>query len=94
MLATDLADYLVRKGVPFRETHHIAGAAVRLAEERQIALSALSLADLQALHPAFEEDVMNVWDPGVSVEKRNVVGGTSLNSVQAQIDRLRRWLDE
>ena len=57
MLATDLAEYLVRKGVPFRETHHISGAAVRLAEQRGCALSALSVEDLKGLHEAFAEDV-------------------------------------
>ena len=57
MLATDLAEYLVRKGIPFRQTHHIAGAAVALAESEGIALTDLSLAALRALHPAFDEDV-------------------------------------
>jgi argininosuccinate lyase len=60
MLATDLADYLVRKGVPFRQTHHIAGEAVRVAEERGEPLDALTLEDLQALHPSFEADVAQV----------------------------------
>ena len=59
--ATDLAEYLVRKGVPFRETHHISGAAVRLAEQRACPLSALSVADLAALHPAFSDDVAALW---------------------------------
>ena len=57
MLATDLADYLVRKGVPFRETHHISGQAVQLAEERGCALTDLSTADLAKLHPLFTDDV-------------------------------------
>ncbi len=92
MLATDLADYLVRKGVPFRETHHIAGEAVRLAEERGISLSELPLADLRQLHPAFEEDVAQVWDFQASVEQRDVEGGTSRRAVQAQIQALERWL--
>jgi hypothetical protein len=57
MLATDLADYLVRRGVPFRQTHHIAGEAVRVAEEQGKPLDQLTLAELQQLHPAFEQDV-------------------------------------
>ena len=57
MLATDLSEYLVRKGVPFRETHHISGRAVQLAEERGCALTDLSLADLAGLHPLFTDDV-------------------------------------
>merc|ERR1719331_1225597 len=59
MLATDLSEYLVRKGVPFRETHHISGRAVQMAEERGCSLTALSLADLQTLHPLFTADVMD-----------------------------------
>lgn len=62
MLATDLSEYLVRKGVPFRQTHHVAGQAVQLAEERGCALTALTIADLKTLHPLFEDDVMAVWD--------------------------------
>ena len=57
MLATDLSEYLVRKGVPFRQTHHVAGRAVQMAEERGCALTDLSLADLQTLHELFEADV-------------------------------------
>jgi argininosuccinate lyase len=94
MLATDLADYLVRKGVPFRTTHHVAGAAVQLAEQRGVALSALTPAELRALHPAFEEDVAQVWDFEASVERRDVDGGTSRRAVLAQIAQLRTWLAE
>ena len=92
MLATDLAEYLVRKGVPFRETHHLAGAAVRLAEQRGVELAALTLDDLKALHPAFDEDVAQVWDFEQSVEQRDVEGGTSRRAVLAQIAQLRGWL--
>jgi argininosuccinate lyase len=60
MLATDLAEYLVRKGVPFRETHHISGAAVKMAETRGCALSDLTVADLQSIHPLFSDDVVQV----------------------------------
>jgi argininosuccinate lyase len=94
MLATDLAEYLVRKGVPFRETHHVAGAAVALAEKRGIDLSSLSVADLQGLHPAFDQDVTQVWDFEQSVEQRDSTGGASRRSVLAQISQLRGWLDQ
>jgi argininosuccinate lyase len=60
MLATDLAEYLVRKGVPFRETHHISGAAVKLAEDKRVPLSSLSVAELQGIHPLFADDVVQV----------------------------------
>jgi argininosuccinate lyase len=92
MLATDLAEYLVRKGVPFRETHHVAGAAVRLAETQGIVLADLGVADLRTLHPAFDEDVAAVWDFEQSVERRDAEGGTSRRAVLAQIAQLRIWL--
>jgi argininosuccinate lyase len=93
MLATDLAEYLVRKGVPFRETHHIAGAAVRTAEETGVPLSQLTLAQLQALHPKFSEDVSQVWSFERSAESRDTEGGTSRRSVAQQVAKLRAYLD-
>lgn len=92
MLSTDLAEYLVRKGVPFRETHHIAGAAVRMAENQAIPLSELTLDDLRTLHEAFDEDACDVWDFETSVERRDVDGGTSRRAVLAQVNQLRSWL--
>ncbi len=68
MLATDLADCLVRKGVLFRETHHISGACVRLAEEQKVSIHTLTLEQLQEIVSRFEEDVLKVWDYEVSVE--------------------------
>ena len=91
MLATDLSEYLVRKGVPFRETHHISGQAVQLAEKRGCALTDLTLADLQSLHPLFTEDVMAVWDFEAAVERRDSTGGTSKRSVLAQAKELGEW---
>ena len=92
MLATDLAEYLVRKGVPFRTSHHIAGAAIQLAEQRGVALPALTLEELGSLHPAFAADVAQVWDFEQSVERRDVAGGPSRRAVLAQITDLRAWL--
>ena len=94
MLATDLAEYLVRKGVPFRETHHVAGAAVRMAELQAVALSDLTLDDLLTLHAAFDEDVADVWSFEASVERRDVEGGVSRRAVLAQVERLAGWLKE
>jgi argininosuccinate lyase len=87
LLATDLADYLVRQGVPFRESHHLAGQAVRRAEELGVPLSALALADYRAIHPAFAEDVYQVFDFQRSVEARAVEGGTAPSAVRAQIEQ-------
>jgi len=89
MLATDLADYLVRKGVPFRETHHIAGAAVRTSEEAGVPLDALTLEQLQAIDERFEQDVSKVWDYEQSVERKSSIGGTSKARVLEQIAQLR-----
>ena len=93
MLATDIAEYLVRKGVTFRDAHHVAGAAVRMAEVQGIALPDLSLEDLQTLHKAFEEDVDAIWSFENSVERRDVTGGTSRRAVEEQIEQLRGWLN-
>jgi argininosuccinate lyase len=86
MLATDLADYLVRKGVPFREAHGIAGKAVKLAAEQGLSLDQLSLSEWQVLGP-FEADVKDVFAPLKSVERRNAVGGASPQSVKNQIEK-------
>jgi len=86
MLATDLADYLVRKGVPFRETHHISGACVRLAEEKKVSIDTLTLEELQKIDSRFGEDVLKVWNYEVSVERKSSIGGTSRSSVKKQID--------
>ncbi|KAI7891054.1 argininosuccinate lyase [Mucor mucedo] len=94
MLATDLAEYLVRKGVPFRETHHISGAAVKMAEDRNGSLSDLTVEDLKTLHPSFEEDVSKVWSFETSIENRNTPGGTAKSSVLEQISLLKTWLSK
>ena len=84
MMATDLADYLVCKGIPFREAHVLAGKAVRAAAEKDISLDQLSLNEWLDLGP-FEADVVQVFDARKSIEKRNAIGGTSLQSVKDQI---------
>ena len=90
LLATDLADWLVRRGVPFRQSHHIVGRVVRRVEELNCALSALPLAELEAISPVFTADVATVWSIEQSVEQRTVIGGTARAAVQAQIEALRR----
>ena len=88
MMATDLADYLVAKGVPFREAHSIAGKAVRAAGEGNVSLEEMSLEAYQVIGP-FEADVYQVFDPMKSIEKRNAIGGTSFQSVKKQIQRIK-----
>ncbi len=93
LLATDLADYLVRRGVPFRQSHHLVGQAVRRAETLGVSLRALPLEEYQAISPAFGPDLYAVFDPYRSVETRNAEGGTALEALQAQIARARVVLD-
>jgi argininosuccinate lyase len=90
--ATDLADYLVRKGVPFREAHHIAAQAVILSNKNNIPFNKLPLEILQSLHPAFERDVYDIFSPLASLKFRSSFGGTSPDSVQEQINLARNQL--
>jgi len=92
VLATDLADYLVRKGIPFRETHHISGRAVALAESRKCQLNELTLQDFQSLNEKFSDDVHGVFDFEASVERRSAIGGPSRKMIQRQISVLRKGL--
>jgi argininosuccinate lyase len=75
--ATELADYLVRKGVPFRDAHGVAGAAVHLATERRLSLAELPLKELQRLHPKVGADVAAVLGPEATVAAKSSPGGTS-----------------
>ncbi|KAI1484593.1 L-Aspartase-like protein [Biscogniauxia mediterranea] len=94
MLATDVADYLVLKGVPFRQTHHIAGAVVRKAEENGLSIAELPLEDLKGISPLFDADIKEVFDFERSVEKRSTKGGTSRSSVLAQIAAIETLLSQ
>ncbi|QRG38717.1 argininosuccinate lyase [Candidozyma auris] len=89
MLATDLADYLVRKGVPFRETHHISGECVRVAEELKLSgIDQLTLEQLQKIDSRFGDDVLNTFDFEASVERRTAIGGTAKSAVLKQLASL------
>ncbi|PKO23561.1 MAG: argininosuccinate lyase [Chloroflexi bacterium HGW-Chloroflexi-1] len=92
LLATDLADALVRAGVPFRQSHHLVGRAVQRAEALGCALRALPLAELQAISPHFDAEMTAVWDCERSVEQRAAIGGTARLAVRAQIAALRDLL--
>jgi argininosuccinate lyase len=84
--ATDLADWLVRQaGIPFREAHHITGAAVKLAESKGVALDQLALADLQAIDPRIDERVFAALSVDASVASRASYGGTAPDQVKAQV---------
>ncbi|QEA15104.1 argininosuccinate lyase [Novosphingobium ginsenosidimutans] len=88
--ATDLADWLVRQeNIPFREAHHITGAAVKLAESRGIALDALPLADLQAIDPRVDERVFAALSVDASVASRASYGGTAPEQVRQRVAEAR-----
>lgn len=92
MLATDMAYYLVRRGIPFREAHHICGEVVAFSERVKIPINKLTLEDLQDICPYFDESVSALWNYENSVEQYTVVGGTSKISVQEQINLLKEFL--
>jgi argininosuccinate lyase len=87
--ATDLADYLTKKGLPFRDAHEAVGLAVKRAEELGVDLPQLSLADLQAFSPLVAEDVFAVLTVEGSLAARDHIGGTAPNQVRAAIARAR-----
>ncbi|KAH6971834.1 L-Aspartase-like protein [Ilyonectria sp. MPI-CAGE-AT-0026] len=90
MLATDVADYLVRKGVPFRETHHISGRCVAKSEETGIPMNELSYETLKAIDERFEKDIADVFNYEASVESRTAKGGASKAAVLEQIEVIRK----
>jgi argininosuccinate lyase len=94
LIATDLADYLVRRGVPFRTTHQVVGRLVRKSEESGVSLSELPLDALQAEHESFEEDVADVFDWFRSADARDSDGGTSLRAVRDQLQEVTARLAE
>ena len=87
--ATDLADYLAKKGLPFRDAHEVVGLAVRRAEELGVDLPQLSLAELKAFSPLVEDDVYTVLTVEGSLAQRAHIGGTAPNAVRAAIARAR-----
>ncbi|KAB8144040.1 argininosuccinate lyase [Chloroflexia bacterium SDU3-3] len=92
MLATDVADYMVDRGVPFREAHKVVGQLVREAEQRGVGLSALPLEVYQAAHPSLGDDILSIYDPSRSVAARTVPGSTGPGSVRAQVARAKAAL--
>ncbi len=92
-LATDLAEWLVRQGVPFRTAHHAAGACVRLAESRGVELAELSEMELAAVHPELTTDVRRVLNVAGSINSRDSYGGTAPDRVAEQLQRARRAAD-
>ncbi len=92
--ATDLADYLVRKGMPFRDAHEVVGQAVRLGVDSKCDLSELSLAELQSFSAQISEDVFDILKLEGSVAARSHIGGTAPETVKAAIQRARAELSK
>jgi argininosuccinate lyase len=92
--ATDLADYLVKKGLPFRDAHEAVAQAVRFAEQRKCDLSDISIAELQQFSAHIAEDVYQVLSLEGSLASRNHIGGTAPNQVEAAIERARSALKD
>lgn len=90
MMATDLADYLVDKGVPFRDAHALVGKVVGLALERGQTLDKVPMETYKDIHPAFGPDVYAVFDPQQSVARRKTMGGTAPSAVAEQLLEARR----
>ncbi len=90
LYATDVADYLVEKGVPFREAHELVGRAVRRAEALGLGLDALPLAEWQAISPQFGEEVPAMFAPEAALERRGAEGGTARAALAEQVERARQ----
>jgi argininosuccinate lyase len=97
LLATDLADYLVKKGMPFRQAHHVVGAVVALAEKSGKSLNKLTLAELQSVDPVtgtkfFGRDALGVFNLQRAMAKRNLTGAPGTKEVARQLARWRQQL--
>ncbi len=90
--ATDLADYLVRQGVPFRDAHEVVGKAVRLGVDTERDLAEMSLEELQGFSDKIQQDVFDVLTLEGSVAARDHLGGTAPAQVRAAVQRARQWL--
>ena len=91
ILATDFADYITRKGVPFREAHGVVGRLVKLCEQRGCGLSDLKLEDLQSAHPYFAADAVGMTVQ-FALQSRDVPGGTAPNQVEAALEEAKQRL--
>ncbi len=94
LIATDLADYLVKRGVPFRHSHEIVGGLVALCNERACGLADLSLADFQSSSNAFEDDIYTILNPQASLAARQGIGAPSPENIQSELARWESLLAE
>jgi argininosuccinate lyase len=92
LLATDLADHLVRKGMPFRQAHHVVGAVVAFAEEKGKPLNEMTLKELRCVHKTFGRDAMSVFNLQRAMARRNFIGAPGTKEVAKQLARWRKQL--
>ena len=92
--ATDIADYLVRKGMPFRTAHGVSAGLVRIAIEKNCRLEELEFSEYQKASPLFEKDIFDLITPAKCVEIRKTIGGPAPSEVQKQIDKLNSFIKE
>jgi argininosuccinate lyase len=93
LLATDLAEYVVKKGTPFREAHEIVGALVARALESKTRLTQVPLSDMRSFSPLFDIDVARVFDVRRSLAERRAIGAPAPQNIAAQIVRWHKLLD-
>lgn len=94
LLATEVADYLVTKGVPFREAHHITGRIVRYAEERKKKLEELTLEEFKSFSPLIGEDVYTWLALDHALQRREIIGGTGKMAVKTYLRNFREFLEK
>ncbi|WP_028575309.1 argininosuccinate lyase [Desulfonatronovibrio hydrogenovorans] len=92
--ATEMADYLTSRGMPFRQAHHVTGEAVAFAEKKGVGLEDLALEDLKSFSDLVDKDIYDVLDYGQAVKRRNTPGGTGPESVSVQMAGISSWLNE
>jgi len=94
LLATDAADYLAKKGLPFREAHEVVGSLVRLAIKKGCGLEDLDLATLKKHSQLFDHDIKNVLSMKASVNARTSIGGTATSQVKKELIRAKKMLNQ
>ena len=92
--ATDVADYLVKKGMAFRNAHEVVGKIVLYCIDKDICIDDLSMEEFKDFSPIFDEDVYEAINLLTCVEERNVIGGPSSSSVKIQLEYLEKFISE
>lgn len=92
LLATELADWLVTKGIPFRDAHHVSGRVVAWCEDNGVNFTALDEARLKTFHEAFDATALDWLEPRAAAERRTSLGGTASTEIHRQVGLLREWV--